>query len=84
MNHYALFEEFDGRRSIPVDINHPKQIIVSETMLSAVQSFSKKNKLRLVDYDKLSDYDMRAFFNQKGLFKRSTELIYYIRQLPER
>ncbi|RYM06502.1 hypothetical protein EWH99_02580 [Sporolactobacillus sp. THM7-7] len=83
MNHYALFEEFDGRRSLPVDMNHPKQVIIAETILSAIQSFSDKNHLRLVDYDDLPDHAIRAYCRKKSLFRRDEQYIYYIRRMPE-
>ncbi|GGL58590.1 hypothetical protein [Sporolactobacillus putidus] len=78
MNHYAMYEEYDGRQSLPVEISRPAQVVVAETMLSAIQSFARKHKLELVSYDELADNTMRAFFQQKRLFGQTEEFIYYV------
>lgn len=83
MNHYAMYEEYDGRQALPVDISRPAQIILAETMLSAIQSFARKRKLELVSYDELADDTIRAFFQQKHLFGHSEESIYYVCQQEE-
>lgn len=78
MNHYAMYEEYDGRQSLPVVVDSPAQVIPAETMLSAIQLFARRHRLQLVSYDELADGTMRAFFQQKHLFGHAEEFIYYV------
>ncbi|WP_100487033.1 hypothetical protein [Sporolactobacillus pectinivorans] len=78
MNQYAVFEEFNGVTSLPVDTHRPSAVMTAETMMSAIRSFADKNKLKLISFDELEGGSMRAFYQRKKLFHRSEELVYYV------
>ncbi|GGL58762.1 hypothetical protein [Sporolactobacillus putidus] len=81
MHRYALFVEYDGKRTLPVDITLPKNIIEATTILNAIRSYSLRHNLELVDYDELPENDMRAFFREKNFSGDTRDLIYYIRRV---
>lgn len=83
MHRYVLFVEYDGKRTLPVDIAQPKTIIEATTILNAIRSFSLTHNFELVDYDELPENDMRAFFREKNRFGKTRESIYYIRCLTD-
>lgn len=81
MHRYALFVEYDGEQTLPVDITLPKNIIEATTLMNAIRSYSLRHNLELVDYDELPENDMRAFFRERNRFGDTRNLIYYIRRL---
>lgn len=83
MNHYALYEEYDGLASRPVAISQPSTIIPAETMLSAIRQFADRNKLKLTGFDELDGGTMRAFYTRKKLFHHPDELIYFVREADD-
>lgn len=79
---FAFQLEFDGRRTFSVGREQGKtqMIINGDNVQLAIQEFGKKRHLKFKNLDFLTSTSYRAFFNEKALFKKSKEFVYYIEE----
>ncbi|RYL89308.1 hypothetical protein EWI07_12880 [Sporolactobacillus sp. THM7-4] len=81
MNRYAMYVEYDGKQTLPVDIRLPQQIIPASSLLNAIRTLALRNNFEVVSYDELQENDVRVFYRRSNLFGDEQEYIYYVREL---
>lgn len=65
MFRYALFIEYDGSPSSPVDIALPEEVIEATAITHAVSVYALRHNFELVRYVELSENAARAFFRER-------------------
>lgn len=81
MNRFAIYEEFNGQRRMPIDIKLPKKIIEAASIRDAVNAFSLRHNLEIVRSEELPEDDMRVAFRKTSIIGQTSNFIYYIRML---
>ncbi|MCO7174932.1 hypothetical protein ACFP7A_04325 [Sporolactobacillus kofuensis] len=81
MNRYAIYEEYNGRQRMPVDIKLPKKIVEAASIRDAVNAFSLRHNLEITHFEELPEDDMRVYFERSNIIGQSSSFIYYIRML---
>ncbi|MET1250073.1 hypothetical protein ABWW58_14940 [Sporolactobacillus sp. STCC-11] len=80
-NRYAIYEEYDGKLTIPITFRLPKKIVEAVSIRDAVNAFSLSHNLEIVRYNELPEDDARVRFRRTNLFGQSSDFGYYFRML---
>jgi hypothetical protein len=80
-NRYAIYEEYDGKRKIPINIRLPRKIVDAASIRDAVNAFSLSHNLEIVRYTELPEDDVRVRFRRTNFLGQSSDFGYYFRML---
>ncbi|GAY77456.1 hypothetical protein [Sporolactobacillus inulinus] len=78
---FAIYEEFDGSRPLPVSIRLPQKIVEAASIRDAVNAFSMRHNLDIIRYEELPEDDVRVLFRRTNAFGQRADFGYYFRKL---
>lgn len=80
---YAFFNEYDGKKPSENAYARPVDTIVANNISNAADQFARKNRLKKISFDILTEGSFRVFYNRKTWLSRSEEYIYFVQNIGD-
>ncbi|MDN3954734.1 hypothetical protein [Sporolactobacillus laevolacticus] len=80
MSRFLFYLEYDGKRTLSNTYETPVDEVHADGVLSAISLFAAKNGLKKEENESLENGNFRVFYIKKGLFGRSKEVVYFVKQ----